>query len=94
MLPIASNNKFASKERGHEPNNVKVAGAAAFRMHPVAALAGAGPAAGTRHSAEGVFLLALLGNKNAVATSADYQRATQDAMRASRLRERPLEHAN
>ncbi len=81
MLPIASNDKFASKERGHEPNNVKVAGAAACGTRLVAALAGGGPAAGTRHLAKVVFVLALSGNENAVAASADYQRATQDAMK-------------
>ncbi len=76
MLPIASNNKFASKERGHEPKDVKVAGAVACGTHQVAASAGGGPAAGTRHLAKGVFVLALSGNKNTVAASADYQRAT------------------
>ncbi len=81
VLPIASNNKFASKERGHEPNNVKVAGAVACGTRRVAASAGGGPAAGTRHLAKGVFILALLGNKIMVAASADYQRAAQDAMK-------------
>jgi hypothetical protein len=81
VLPIASNNKFASKERGHEPNDIKVVGAAACRTHRVAALAGGGPAAGTRHLAKSMFVLVLLGNKNAVAASAGYQRAMQDAMK-------------
>jgi hypothetical protein len=81
VLPIASNDKFASKERGHEPNDIKVVRAAACGMHRVAALAGGGPAAGMRHSAKGVFVLALSGNNNAVAASADYQRAMQDAMK-------------
>jgi hypothetical protein len=39
VLPIASNDKFASKEIGHEPNDDEVAGAAAFRMRQVAASA-------------------------------------------------------
>ncbi len=81
VLPIASNDKFASKERAHECNHIKVAGAAACGMCRVAASAGVGPAAGTRHSAKGMFVLALLGDKNTVAASADYQRATQDAMK-------------
>ncbi len=81
VLPIASNDKFASKERGHEPNDAKVVGAAACGTRQVAASARGGPAAGTRHLAKGVFVLALLGNKNAVAASADYQRATQDTMK-------------
>ncbi len=81
MLPIASNDKFASMERGHKPNDVKVVGAAACGTRRVAALARGGPAAGMRHSAKGVFVVALSGNENVVAASADYQRATQDAMK-------------
>ena len=81
MLPIASDDKFASKERGHKPNDVKVVGAAACGTRQVAASARGGPAAGTRHLAKGVFVLALSGNKYAVAASADYQRAMQNAMK-------------
>ena len=81
VLPIASNDKFASKEKSHKPNDVKVVGAAACGTRRVATSARGGPAAGTRQSAKGVFILALSGNKNAVAASADYQRATQDAMK-------------
>jgi hypothetical protein len=81
MLPIVSDYKFASKERGYKPNNVKVAGAAACGTRRVAALAGGTLAAGTRHSAKDVFVLALSGNENKVAASADYQKAMQDAMK-------------
>ncbi len=69
MLLIASIDAFASKERGHNPDDNKAAGAAAFRMLRVAALAGGGPAAGTRRLADGVFILALSGNNYAVAAS-------------------------
>ncbi len=70
MLPIASVDAFASKERGHNPNDNEAAGAGAFGMCRVAASAGGGPAASTRRSADGVFVLALSGNNNAVAASA------------------------
>jgi hypothetical protein len=70
LLPIASVDTFASKERGHNPNDNKAAGAAAFGMRRVAASAGGRPAAGTRRLANGVFVLALSGNNNAVAASA------------------------
>jgi hypothetical protein len=70
VLPIASEDEFASKERGHEPDDNKAAGAAAFRMCQVAASARGGLAAGARHSADGVFIRAILGNNNAVAASA------------------------
>jgi hypothetical protein len=100
MLPIASNDKFVSKERGHEPNDDKAVEAAAFRTCQVAASAGGGPAASTRCSADGVFVRAVLGNDNAVAASArrpdSYTRrhesveATGAASKAqSRPRERP-----
>ncbi len=81
VRPIASDDKFASKERGQELNDIKVMGAAACGTRQVAALAGGRPAAGTRHSAKGMFVLALSGNENGVAASADYQRATQDAIK-------------
>ena len=70
VLPIVSIDAFASKERGHNPNDNKAAGAVGFGMHRVVALAGDGPATGTRRSADGVFVLALSGNNNAVAASA------------------------
>jgi hypothetical protein len=70
MLPIASNDEFASKERGCKPNDNEAAGAAAFRTRQVAELAGGGPAAGARCSADGVFVRAISGNDNAVAASA------------------------
>jgi hypothetical protein len=70
VLPIASNDEFASKERGHEPDYDEVAGAAAFRMRQVAASAGGGLAAGARCLADGMFIRAILGNDNAVAASA------------------------
>ncbi len=69
VLPIASVDAFASKERGHNPDDNEAAGAAACGMRQVAASAGGGPAAGTRHLADGVFILALSGNNNVVATS-------------------------
>ncbi len=69
-LPIASNDEFASKERGHEPDDDEAARAAAFRMHQVAASAGGGPAAGAGCSAGGLFVRAVSGNNNAVAASA------------------------
>jgi hypothetical protein len=69
VLPIASVDAFASKERGHNPNDNEAAGAGAFGMCRVAASAGGGPAAGTRRLADGVFVLALSGNNNAVAAS-------------------------
>jgi hypothetical protein len=70
VLPSASNDKFASKERGHEPGNNEAAGAAVFGMRQVVASAGGGTAASTRCSADGAFVLALSGNNNAVAASA------------------------
>jgi hypothetical protein len=70
MLPIASNDKFASKERGHKLDDDEAAGAAAFRMRQVAASARGGPAAGARCSADGMFVRAVLSNDNAVAASA------------------------
>jgi hypothetical protein len=70
VLPIASVDTFASKERGHNPNDNKAAEAAAFGMRQVAASAGGRPAAGTRRLADGVFVLILSGNNNAVAASA------------------------
>ncbi len=70
VLPIASVDAFVSKERGHNPDGNKAAGAAAIGMRRVVASAGDGPAAGTRRSADGVFVLALSGNNNAVADSA------------------------
>jgi hypothetical protein len=57
-LPTTSNNEFASKKRGHEPNDNKAAGAATFRTRQVATLAGGGPAASARCSADSVFVLA------------------------------------
>ncbi len=81
MLPIVSNYKFARKERGYKPNNVKVAGAVACGTCRVPASARGTLAAGTRHSAKDVFVLALSGNKNTVAASTDYQKAMQDAMK-------------
>jgi hypothetical protein len=69
VLPITSVDAFASKERGHNPDDNKAVGAAAFGMRKVAASAGDGPAAGTRCSADGVFVLALSGNNNVVAAS-------------------------
>ncbi len=70
VLLIASVDTFASKERGHNPDDNEAAGAAAFRMLRVAASARGGPAAGTRRLADGVFILALSGNNYAVAASA------------------------
>jgi hypothetical protein len=95
-----SKDKFASKERGHKPNDNKAAGAAVFRMHQVAASAGGGPAAGARDPADGVFVWAVLGNNNAVAASArqpdGYARCHKSVEAAGaaskaqlRLRERP-----
>ncbi len=69
VLPIASNNEFASEERGHDLDEDKASGAMAFRMHQVAALAIGGLAASTRLSADNVFIRALSGNDNAVAAS-------------------------
>jgi hypothetical protein len=71
VLSIGSINVFASKERGHNPNDNEAAGAAAFGMCRVVASAGGGPAASARHSADGLFVLALSGNNNAVASSAE-----------------------
>ncbi len=70
VLPIASVDAFASKERGHNPDDNKAAGAVAFKMHQVVASAGDRPAAGTRCSADSMFVLALSGNNNVVAASA------------------------
>jgi hypothetical protein len=70
MLPIMCIDAFASKERGHNPNDNEAAGAAAFGMRRVVALAGDRPAAGTRCLADGLFDLALSGNNNTVAASA------------------------
>ncbi len=70
VLPIASVDAFASKERGHNPDDNEAAEAAAFGMRQVAALVGGRPAAGTRCLADGVFVLALSGNNNAVVASA------------------------
>jgi hypothetical protein len=93
VLPIVSNYKFASKERGYKPNNVKVAGAAACGMRRVAASAGGTPAAGTRHSAKDVFVLALSGNEIMVAASADLPESYARCHEMSRPWERLLEHA-
>jgi hypothetical protein len=100
VLPIMSNDKFASKERGHEPDDNKAAGAAAFRTREVAALSGGEPAAGARRSADGVFVWAVSGNNNMVAASArqlDGYARHHESVKAvgaaseawSRLRERP-----
>ncbi len=70
VLLIATVDAFASKERGHNPDDNEAAGVAAFRMLRVAASAGGGPAAGTRRLADGVVILALSGNNYAVAASA------------------------
>jgi hypothetical protein len=70
MLPSASNNEFASKERGHKLGDNKAAGAAVFGTRQVVASAGGGTAAVTRRLADGAFVLALSGNNNAVAASA------------------------
>ncbi len=70
VLLIASVDTFASKERGHNPDDNEAAGAAAFRMLRVAASVGGRPAAGTRRLADGVVILALSGNNYAVAASA------------------------
>ncbi len=70
IFRIASNDEFVSKERGHEPNDNEAAGAAAFRMCQMAALARGGLAASARRSADGVFVRAISGNNNAVAASA------------------------
>jgi hypothetical protein len=64
VLPSASDDKFASKERGHGSGNNEAAGAAVFMMRRVVALAGGGTAAGTRCSADGAFILAFLGYNN------------------------------
>jgi hypothetical protein len=93
VLPIVSNYKFASKERGYKPNNVKVAGAAACGTHRVAASAGGTPATGTRHLAKDLFVLALSGNKNTVAASADLPESYARHHEMSRLWEQLLEHA-
>jgi hypothetical protein len=69
VLPSASNDKFASKERGHKPDDDEAAGAAVFRMRQVVASARGGTAAGTRRSADGAFVLALSGNNNRVSAS-------------------------
>ncbi len=69
VLLIASVDAFASKERGHNPNDNEAAGAAAFRMLRVAASAGGKPATNTRRLADGMFILALSGNNYAVAAS-------------------------
>ncbi len=69
VLLIASVDAFASKERGHNPDDNKAAGAPAFRMLQVATSAGGGPAAGTRCLADGMFILALSGNNYMVAAS-------------------------
>ncbi len=92
VLPIVSNYKFASKERGCKLNNVKVAGAAACGMRRVAASARGTPAAGTRHSAQDVFVLALSGNEIMVAASADLPESYARHHEMSRVRERFLEH--
>jgi hypothetical protein len=70
IFRIASDDEFVSKERGHEPDDNKAAGAAAFRMRQMAASARGGPAASARCSADGVFVRAVSGNDNAVAASA------------------------
>jgi hypothetical protein len=69
VLPSASNDKFASKERGHEPGDNEAARAAVFGMRRVVASAGGGTAAVTRGSTDGTFV-ALLGDNNVVAASA------------------------
>ncbi len=70
VLLIASVDAFASKERGHNPDDNEAARAVAFRMLRVATSARGGPAAGTRHLADGVFILALSGNNYPFAASA------------------------
>jgi hypothetical protein len=70
VLPSVSNNKFASKERGHKPGNKEAAGAMVFGTHRVVASAGGGTAAGTRRLADGVFVLALSCYNNTVSASA------------------------
>jgi hypothetical protein len=70
VLPSMSDDKFASKERGHEPGNNKAAGAAVFGTRQVVASAGGGTAASTRRLADGAFVLAPSGNNNSVAASA------------------------
>jgi hypothetical protein len=70
VLPSTRDNKFASKERGHEPGNNEAVGAAVFGTCRVVTSAGGGTAAGTRCLADGAFVLALSGNNNAVAASA------------------------
>ncbi len=81
MLPIASDDEFASKERGHKPDDDKAAGAAAFRTRQVAALARGGLAAGARHSADGVFVRA------ARATTMRLQPPQDDRMEMPRERQ-------
>ncbi len=88
-----SNYKFASKERGHKPNIVKVAGAAACETHWVAASAGGTPAAGTRHSAKDVFVLALSGNEKHGCSLRGLPESYAKRHEMSRPREQPLEHA-
>jgi hypothetical protein len=70
VLPIMSVNVFASKERGHKPDDDDAAGAGAFGTRRVAPSAGGRPAASTRRLADGVFARALSGNTNPVAASA------------------------
>ncbi len=93
MLPIASNYKFASKERGHKPNDIKVARAAACGTCQVAASAGGRPAAGTRHLAKGVFVLALLGKKKRSCSLRGLPESYARCHETLRPQERPLEHA-
>jgi hypothetical protein len=71
VLPITSDDKFASKEEGPRTQQGWKVGAAAFGMRQVAASAGGGPATGMRCSADSVFARALSDNNNAVAASAD-----------------------
>jgi hypothetical protein len=100
VLPIASDDEFASKERGHKPDVNKAAGAAAFSMRQVAELAVGELVAGARCSADSMFIQAISANDNAVAASArqpdgyarrhESVKATVAASEAwSRPRERP-----
>jgi hypothetical protein len=93
MLPIARDIKFASKERGHKPNDDKAVGAVVFGMCQVVALARGGTATGTRHSADGAFVLAPSGDDKAIAATARQLKAMQDATRVSRRRNWPSKHA-
>ncbi len=70
VLPRSSNDKFASKEWGHKFDDDKVAEAAVLETRQVVASAGGGTAADTRCMADSAFVLALLGNNNAVAAFA------------------------